>query len=73
MKKLIYLIGLLALVACQKPSAPIDYSVGLHYKGSVWVDKNRHLNGVCFFVMRVMGIEQGVKKTVLRTVFSPPS
>ena len=38
MKKLIYLIGLLALVACQKPSAPIDYSVGLHYKGSVWVE-----------------------------------
>lgn len=38
MKKLIYLIGLLALVACQKPSVPIDYTVGLHYKGSVWVE-----------------------------------
>ena len=38
MKKLIYLIGLLALVACQKPSDPIDYTVGLHYKGSVWVE-----------------------------------
>lgn len=40
MKKLIYLIGLLALVACQKPSAPIDYTIGLHYKGSVWVEYN---------------------------------
>ena len=38
MKKLLYLIGLLALVACQKAGAPIDYSVGLYYKGSVWVE-----------------------------------
>lgn len=38
MKKFIYLIGLLGLVCCTKASAPIDYSTGLHYKGSVWVE-----------------------------------
>lgn len=38
MKKLVYLISLLALFSCTKPSVPIDYTVGLHYKGSVWVE-----------------------------------
>lgn len=40
MKKFIYLLSLLSLVCCTKDSAPIDYSVGLHYKGSVWVEYN---------------------------------
>ena len=40
MKKFIYLLSLLGLVCCTKDSAPIDYSVGLHYKGSVWVEYN---------------------------------
>lgn len=40
MKKLFYLICLLGLFCCQKASAPIDYTVGLHYKGSVWVEYN---------------------------------
>ena len=38
MKKLIYLISLLGLLACNKNSVPIDYTVGLHYKGSLWVE-----------------------------------
>ena len=40
MKKLIYLISLLGLLACNKNTVPVDYSVGLHYKGSVWVEYN---------------------------------
>ena len=40
MKKFIYLLSLLGLVCCTKDSAPIDYSVGLHYMGSVWVEYN---------------------------------
>ena len=40
MKKLIYLISLLGLFACNKNTVPVDYSVGLHYKGSVWVEYN---------------------------------
>ena len=40
MKKFIYLLSLLGLVCCTKDSVPIDYSVGLHYKGSVWVEYN---------------------------------
>ena len=40
MKKFFCLISLIGLMACQKPSAPIDYTVGLHYVGSVWVEYN---------------------------------
>ena len=40
MKMLIYLISLLGLLACNKNSVPIDYTVGLHYKGSLWVEYN---------------------------------
>lgn len=38
MKKLFFLISLLGLFACTKSSVPVDYTVGLHYKGSVWVE-----------------------------------
>lgn len=40
MKKIISLLALLSLVSCFRQPVPIDYSVGIHYVGSVWVEYN---------------------------------